>query len=395
MGTAAMIRVGSARISAVRAAIAALAALALLAACTQTGESTNAPSSASRWPVVGAFEHFNERIEGTVWLDEARNQLRFELEGVETRFKCVGPGEIESSILGENQCRQIEGDFDLHCGVQRELFGSFEFNSCDFGFAAGVDTLTGSTVAMRFGVTDNRTGALQTFYADLAAAQPALIEPEDYLTSSGLDPEIYSLGTGFAITEDGLILTAAHVVDDQYGIKIHSGDRVAEAEIVAIDQTADLALLKTGLTFEPLPLMERTDVPRLPFGGMAIGYRITPGNPPVQTHEGALTSPARDDTLYLFKADINSGYSGGPLLSAYNLKVVGVLHAISVRHAMSNWIDYTITKLAYATNYDTMIEFLEDSLDAETMQAIVSRSHGPGAIDAVAEPDSIVLITVY
>ena len=375
--------------------ISAIAALLLLAACAQSGESTNAPSNAPRWPVVGAFEHFNERIEGTVWLDEARNELRFELEGVQTRLKCVGPGEIESSILGENQCRQVEGDFNLHCGVQRELFGSFEFNSCDFGFAAGLDTLTGSTVAMHFGVSENRMGALETFYSELTADQIVLTEPEDYLASSGLDPEIYSLGTGFAITEDGYILTAAHVVDDQYGIKVHSGDRVADAEIVAIDQIADLALLKTDLTFEPLPLMERTDVPRLPFGATAIGYRITPGNPPVQTHEGALTSPARDDTLYLFKADIIPGYSGGPLLSAFDLKVVGVLHAISIRHSMSNWINYTITKLAYATNYDTMIEFLERSLDAETMQTIVSRSHGPGAIDAVAEPDSIVLITVY
>ena len=373
----------------------AIAALLLLAACTQQGDHTNAASNAPRWPVVGAFEHFDERIQGSVWLDEARNELRFELKGVETRLKCVGPGEIDSSILGENQCRQFEGDFDLHCGVQRELFGSFEFNECDFGFAAGIDTLTGSTVAMHFAVTDDRAAALETYYSDIASKQIALPEPGAYLASSGLDPEIYSLGTGFAITEDGIILTAAHVVDDQYGIRVHSGDRASDATILAIDQNADLALLQTDLEFEPLPLMEPTEVSAFAFAGMAIGYRMTAGAAPAQTPERAFVRYPDDGSLYAFEGDIIPGYSGGPLMAVPDNKVIGVLHAISVRHSMTGWIDYDIHKIALAIKYDAMMRFLESSLDKETMQELHARSHGPGALLGAAGSDAIVLITVY
>ena len=97
--------------------------------------------------MIGGFEHFSEIIEGEAWFDETRNQIRFELEGTTTRLKCIGPGEIESSIVKPDQCREIEGGFNLHCGVHRELFGSFEYNSCGYGFAAGIDSFTGSTVA--------------------------------------------------------------------------------------------------------------------------------------------------------------------------------------------------------------------------------------------------------
>ncbi len=375
--------------------VSAIAALLLLAACTQTGGGTNAPPDAPRWPVIGAFEHFNERIEGTVWLDEARNELKFELRGVQTRLKCVGPGEIDSSILGEKKCRQIEGDFDLHCGVQRELFGSFEFNSCDFGFAAGIDTLTGSTVAMHFGLSPERLQAREEFLASRASSRPVLMGPENYLNAAQLDPDLFSLGTGFAITADGLILTAAHVVDDQYGIEVHSGDRVAEAEIVAIDLDSDLALLQTDLEFDPLPLLERSAAPGETFPGLAIGYRVLPDMPPKQMVETAYTHRLTRGPLFGFEGDIIPGYSGGPFFVSPTFKVVGVLHAIAVTYELAAWDDYDIEKLAYAVNYETMMDFLERSLDAETLEDIADRSAGKGAVYPIAGTDSIVLIVVY
>lgn len=373
----------------------ALAALLLLIACTQAGNRSHTPPDAPSWPVIGAFEHFNERIEGSVWLDEARNELRFELEGVQTRLKCIGPGEIDSSIVGENQCRQIEGDFDLHCGVQRELFGSFEFNSCDFGFAAGIDTLTGSTVAMHFGLTPERLKERQELLASRAASRPLLLEPENYLSAAQLNPDLFSLGTGFAITADGLILTAAHVVDDQYGIEVHSGDRVADAEIVAIDQDGDLALLRTDLEFDPLPLLERSAAPGETFPGLAIGYRVLPDMPPKQMVETAYAHRLTRGPLFGFEGDIIPGYSGGPLFVSPTFKVVGVLHAIAVTYELAAWDDYDIEKLAYAVDYETMMDFLERSLDAKTLKDITDRSAGKGATYPIAGTDSIVLIVVY
>ncbi len=394
MGAAAMIKVGSVPISAARPAPAALAAL-LLASCVQSGSQPDARSNLPNWPVVGAFEHFNERIEGTVWLDEARNELRFELKGVETRLKCIGPGEIESSIVQPNQCREIEGEFSLHCGVHRELFGSFEYSSCGFGFAAGVDSFTGSTVALHFGLSPERFEARSKSLATNAAAQPELIDPDDLPETSDFDPEVYSFGTGFAITGDGFILTAAHVVDDEYGIEVRSGNRVADAEIVAVDRRNDLALLKTELTFDPLVLMELAPDASSGFGAKAIGYRFAFDGTRTQQAETTIVAPGERSGYYLFEADVIPGYSGGPLLAVPEYKVAGVLNAISARYFMYGWNDYEIVKMTYATDYDAMMDFLGESLDAETMAAIVARSRAAPKQAPVDSSEAIVLVLVY
>ena len=53
------------------------------------------------------------------------------------------------------------------------------------------------------------------------------------------------VGTGFLI-EDDLIVTAAHVVKDQAAISISLGTEISSAQVLGIDEAADLALLRTA-----------------------------------------------------------------------------------------------------------------------------------------------------
>lgn len=364
--------------------------LLFVAACSGKG---GPDTAAERWQVIGAFQRFDETIGGTVWLDDARHELRFELEGTNTRFKCIGPAEIDSSTTKTDQCRQIEGSFRLHCGVQRELLGSFEHNSCGFGFAAGIDSLTGSTVALHFDLSPDRYALRQEALENRTGLSDELLETDSFLESVGLDPEIFGLGTGFAITQDGYILTAAHVVNDQYGIRVHSGDRVADAEIVAVDDKSDLALLKTDLDFDPLPLAETT--PGETFLGLAIGYRVIANSEPSQAAESAIMHRLTRLSFFGFEGDVIPGYSGGPVFVRPGYKVAGVIHAIAVAYEIRDWDDYDIEKLAYAVDYESMMDFLQRSLDPETLEAIAERSAGEGADRAAAGTDAIVLITVY
>src|SRR5262249_15489010 len=51
-------------------------------------------------------------------------------------------------------------------------------------------------------------------------------------------------GTGFLISPDGLILTNRHVVKDSHTLLVLMGDKQISADVVAVDDEQDLALIR-------------------------------------------------------------------------------------------------------------------------------------------------------
>ena len=144
-------------------------------------------------------------------------------------------------------------------------------------------------------------------------------------------------GTGVVITEDGYIVTNAHVIyDSEYGaglsekITVHmSDDNSYEAEVVGYDTDCDLAVLKidaTGLTSAELG-----DSDSLMLGESVIAI----GNPLGFDLKNTVTSgivsglnrniTINDKAMNLIQTDtaINSGNSGGPLINKYG-QVIGI-----------------------------------------------------------------------
>jgi S1-C subfamily serine protease len=139
-----------------------------------------------------------------------------------------------------------------------------------------------------------------------------------------------SVGTGFFVSGDGLVLTNNHVIRDcaAIGISPTSGDTV-EAEIYAIDPKADLALLASGLRPAGVATFGRPD-PKGDSGVAIVGYP-NQGVPPITPFitNGILTG--KQPTPFGFTAlrlDIASrpGNSGGPVLDSRG-RVIGVVFA--------------------------------------------------------------------
>jgi len=140
----------------------------------------------------------------------------------------------------------------------------------------------------------------------------------------------FGQGTGFIITNDGYIVTNAHVLADQSGYLatgIHAinygGNRIA-LEFVGYDGTLDIALLKAQGDYNSLNLENSDDV--------QIGEKVIAiGNPlglQFSVSQGIVSAVHRQGTNGLnayiqTDAALNPGNSGGPLINT-NGEVIGI-----------------------------------------------------------------------
>lgn len=85
-------------------------------------------------------------------------------------------------------------------------------------------------------------------------------------------------GTAFIITEDGYLLTCAHIVGDAKSVDIvlSAGAAVVylPARVVHVDRNTDLALLKSGLSTDPVILGAGVDIGAATY---AVGFPYTFG----------------------------------------------------------------------------------------------------------------------
>lgn len=144
-------------------------------------------------------------------------------------------------------------------------------------------------------------------------------------------------GTGVVITEDGYIVTNAHVIyDSEYGaglsenITVHmSDDSSYDAEVIGYDTDCDLAVLKIDAT--GLISAEFGDSDSLMLGESVIAIGNPIGFDLMNTVTGGIVSglnrniTINDKAMNLIQTDtaINSGNSGGPLINKYG-QVVGI-----------------------------------------------------------------------
>jgi serine protease Do len=144
--------------------------------------------------------------------------------------------------------------------------------------------------------------------------------------------KIFSIGSGFLISKDGLIVTNNHVINRATEISVSTNDgRKYKAQIIGVDEKSDLALLKIN---------GDSDFKFAKFGDsnkMRIGdWLIVVGNPyglGGSVSVGIVSARSRNvndiqgDELIQTDAAINKGNSGGPM---FNIKgeVVGISSAI-------------------------------------------------------------------
>jgi serine protease Do len=157
------------------------------------------------------------------------------------------------------------------------------------------------------------------FYEFFRRFAPGEMPPHEFRSQS--------LGSGFIISQDGYILTNAHVIDNADEVTVRLTDkREFKAKVVGADKRSDIALLK--ISAKDLPVVSIGDTSKLEVGEwvVAIGSPFGFTN---SVSQGIVSAMGRslpgENTTPFIQTDvpINPGNSGGPL---FNLKgeVIGI-----------------------------------------------------------------------
>ncbi len=159
----------------------------------------------------------------------------------------------------------------------------------------------------------------------------AAVNPSVVMVAVAIDEEKASIGTGVILTEDGYVVTNAHVIAGGLSawVALDTGE-VLDAELVGFDSNEDLALLKL-VDGQGLPAARLGDSDACVVGDQV--YAI--GNPLGVELRGTLTSglisaidrqvtmEGRVMTMLQTTAALNNGNSGGPLINDQG-QVIGI-----------------------------------------------------------------------
>jgi serine protease Do len=169
-----------------------------------------------------------------------------------------------------------------------------------------------------------------------ASFEPTSGQPDDFfrrffgerMPSPERQPRERGLGSGVIISQDGRILTNAHVVDGADSVRvILTNGREYTAKVIGVDKPTDLAVIDVEATGLPTLPLGNSDVPRvgdvvLAVGNpLGVGQTVTMG---ILSAKGRTTGTGDSYEDFLqTDAPINQGNSGGALVNTRG-ELVGI-----------------------------------------------------------------------
>ncbi|SFD43776.1 DegQ family serine endoprotease [Massilia yuzhufengensis] len=151
------------------------------------------------------------------------------------------------------------------------------------------------------------------------------------------------VGSGFIISNDGYVLTNAHVVEGADEVTVTLTDRREfKAKVLGADRRSDVALLK--LSANNLPYLRTGDSSKIRVGEWVVAIG-SPFNLDNTVTAGIISAKSRDTGEYLplIQSDVavNPGNSGGPLINMRG-EVIGINSQIATLSGAYNGISFAV-----------------------------------------------------
>ncbi|MES2932370.1 MAG: DegQ family serine endoprotease [Pseudomonadota bacterium] len=168
--------------------------------------------------------------------------------------------------------------------------------------------------------------------------------PKDRRPPQAQDEQVQrGIGSGFIISQDGYVISNAHVVDNADEVYVKLTDkREFKAKVIGVDTRTDIAVLKIDGTGLPKATIGDSAKARVGEWVIAIGSPFELDN---TVTAGIISAKAREtgDFLPLIQTDVavNPGNSGGPLINMRG-EVVGINSQIYSRSGGYMGISFAI-----------------------------------------------------
>jgi serine protease Do len=162
---------------------------------------------------------------------------------------------------------------------------------------------------------------------------------------NGGDIPMRGLGSGFIVSDDGYILTNAHVVDGAEHVTVRLTDRREfKAKVVGIDKQTDIAVLKIDAKSLPVVKLGKSSEANVGEWVVAIGSPFGFDNSVTAGIVSAKGRPLPDSPYVNFiqtDVAVNPGNSGGPLFNLAG-EVIGINSQIYSRNGGYQGISFAI-----------------------------------------------------
>ncbi|MBL9144512.1 MAG: trypsin-like peptidase domain-containing protein [Verrucomicrobiaceae bacterium] len=197
-------------------------------------------------------------------------------------------------------------------------------------------------------------------------------------------------GTGFALTMDGYVGTAAHVVKQANSITVSVKGESVKARVVAINESQDVAILKidSSVTLQPLALA-KTGALKAGADLFCVGYPLVGQlgvNPKLTKGTlNSLTGLADDPNSIQMSVQIQPGNSGGPVCDSQG-RVIGIVSQTGSTIAGARGSAGAVPQnVNFAAKADLMID----------LTATVPELKLPATVDSGPSPEERVLGSSY
>ncbi|MFB1082902.1 S1C family serine protease [Jeotgalibacillus sp. JSM ZJ347] len=179
-----------------------------------------------------------------------------------------------------------------------------------------------------------QTGTLnedeEAFLSDLSMTrEEALFEAQQKVIQ--IETPIGSIGSGFIYNTEGAIVTNAHVVANASEVTVITADSARyTGYVTGISETVDVALIQVDELAgrEPMELETEKEARLLDQVlalGSPLGFQNTVTSGVIDgTDRSFVIEPFKYENIDQFTAAISPGNSGGPLLNADSMKVIGL-----------------------------------------------------------------------
>ena len=217
------------------------------------------------------------------------------------------------------------------------------------------------------------------------AASPAVV----FIGNVDPQGDVQSIGSGFIVDRDGLIVTNFHVIEgaSSLEVKMFDGEVYDRVQVVDFDQRRDIAVLKVA-PFTRLPVVPLSNSESVEVGQDAVAI----GNPQGLEHTvsvGVVSAFRRTEGYRLIQISvpISPGSSGGPLFNMRG-EVIGITTSQLVGERAQNLnfavpIEYARPLIA-STKTPVEVSALGGGPPAPTREV-------PSATSLEMDPDDIVL----